>query len=386
MASFYTEAWTRIINESKQPALDKFKNRNDLSSQQIVQTGKPSLDQILLVLDSLQKNWDSETAIILPQRILYVVSPATVEKNIKPIMIRRIKTKKEAIIEKAAPEKLIREAFEELRQKFNKNPETLMEDYAFINYKGITDKKTKNYLISDAIKGYLHAKNSGSLIVIKRYDTLENFIETKDYKSLDIHDKRTVFDVSRAIKRKEIEKIRNRKMLTDMPEKVRNIILTKQSERIAVQVPSIKIVGKYHNSIKFRKLPQQFPDEKYPELNNEFYATWTDFYAEPSCNCENKTWFINYVSPNQIRHCVHEISAYRAMIAQDWQNKQPTTFPNPFIAASPFFKPTKEAVDFYRKLKNHVFVKIGEEYIHLPKVYINTFLVKQHIRGKINLF
>ncbi len=386
MTDRHTEAWRRIIDEARQPALADFKTWNDLSNQQIAETGRPSLDQILLVLDSIQNCYDPQTALILPERILYVVSPGTVEKNIKPISLRRIKTKKEAIGEKAKPEKLIKEAFDELKHRYSNKPETLMIDYAFINYRGITDRKTKNYLISDAVKGHIHAKNSGPLIVIKRYDTLENFIETKDYKSLDIHDKSGVFRITRAVKRKEIEKIRNRKMLTDLPEKVRKIILTKQSERIVSQVPSIGVIGKYYHGVKFRKLPQQFPDEKYPELNKEFYAAWTDFYTEPSCNCDNKTWFINYIAPGQIRHCVHEIAAYRAAIAQDWKEGQPATFPNPFIAASPFFKPTKEAVEFYRRLKNQVFVKIGEEYIHLPKVYVSLYLVKQHVRGKLNLF
>jgi len=386
MTDRYTEAWERIIKDSKKPSLEEFKNWRDLSDLQIIETGKPNLDQILLILDSIQNCYDPQTAIILPERILYTISQRDVEKNVRPITLERIRTKKEAIERLITPEVLIREAFAKLRGKYLENPETLMMDYAFINYVGITDRKIKNYLVSDAIKGYLHAKNSGPLIIIRRYDTLENFIETKDFRSFDIHNKRVVFDLSRAVKRKEIEKIRRRKMLTDLPKKVREIILTKQSERVVLRIPSIEHFGEYQSSIKFRKLPQQFPDDKFPELNRQFHAVWTDFYTEPSCNCEDKTWFINYIAPNQIWFCVHEIAAYRKMVASDWQNGQPTTFPNPFIAASPFFKPKDEAIRNYYVLKNQVFVKNNDgQYYHLPEVYVSIWLEKQARRGKIDL-
>lgn len=376
--------WERIMAANRLPTITEFPIKKDLNEfMTIMETGKPTLEQTLDILD-LVAELDHETALILPEGFLYRVDARTVRKNVKPIALRRITTKKEAIEQEITPEKLIKEKIEEMRNRYNRDNETLREDYAGISYRGITDRKIKNYLLSDAVGGYLYSKIASALIKINRYDTLESLLKSKEAKKFSDEEKATITRMSRAETRHELLKIRQRKMLTEVPEKPRRIILTKQAERAVLTVPSTSEAGKFYGNIKFRKLPEVFPDDKYPELNKEFHATWTDFYTEPSCNCDDKMWFITYLRPNQIWNCVHEIAAFRKAIAMDWQGNQPTTYPNPYIATSPFFKPTEKAIDFYMKLRNQVFVK-KEEYKHLAKVYLDIWLEKQVRRGKLEL-
>lgn len=377
--------WERILQPNKLPNITDFPNKIDLNDVMTIrESGKPTLEQIITILDEIE-HLDNETALVLPEGFIYRVDARTVRKNVRPIALRRIRTKKEAIEQEITPEKLIKEKIEEMRARYLSNPETLRDDYAGISYKGITDRKIKNYLLSDAIEGYLHAKTAGVLIKINRYDTLESLLKSKEFKELSEEERATVTRLTKAETRYEILKIRKRKMLTEVPEKVRRIILTKQAERAVLMVPSTSKAGKFYENIKFRKLPEAFPDDKYPDLNKEFYASWTDFYTEPSCNCDDKMWFITYLRPNQIWNCVHEIAAFRKAIAMDWQGNQPITYPNPYIATSPFFKPTQKAIDYYMKERNQLFVKKGDDYRHLAKVYLDIWLEKQLRRGKLEL-
>jgi|AntAceMinimDraft_18_1070375.scaffolds.fasta_scaffold34450_1 hypothetical protein len=370
--------WNKIIKSSRFPKIKEFPRKYDLSKiMNIRETGKPNLEQTIQILD-LVRNLDYETAVILPEGFLYNVNARTVRKNVKPIMLRRIYTKHEAIENQITPEKLIKEKIEQMRTHYQLKPETLGEDYAGINYLGFKSKESKIYLISDAIRGYLHAKNAGELIEIKRFDTLESFLKNKK-----TNDKETI--QAKYAMRRELHKIKKRRMLTETPEKVRRNLLTKQSERI-VKIPSTSEKGKFYRNIKFRLLPQKFPDDKYPELNKEFYIRWFDLKTEPSCNCEEKTWLINNIMPGVIWQCFHEITAYRALINSDWKDGKPITHPDPYIATSPFFKPSPKTIDFYLKLRNQVFTKKENHYGHLDKVYRDIWLLKDVVRGKIDLF
>ncbi len=360
------EVWKKAIEENRLPGISKFKNKIELEMN-IYESGKPALEQIIDILNSIEK-LDSETALLLPENFLYKINPRTIRKNARTISLRRIDTKQEAIEKEITPQKLITEKINEMRERFQKNPETLSEDYIGINYKGIRDKKIKNYLISDGIEGFLYYKKISPLIKIKRYDTLEELLRSKSSKEISFEDKASI--------KRELLKIRKRKML--VPEKAREIILTRQAERVVEKIPSRSELGKFYTNIKFRRLPLSFSEE-----DKEFYSAWTDFYAEPSCNCNDKTWFISYLRPNQIWHCVHEISAYRKAISEDWQNNQPIK--QPYISASPFFKPSEQAIEFYLKLKNQVFAKKENLYAHLAKAYIDIWLEKQVRRGKIEL-
>jgi len=360
------EIWKKIIEENKFPGISKFKNKIELEMN-IYESGKPSLEQIMQILNTLER-LDLETALLLPENFLYRLNSKTVRKNAKTIALRRINTKQEAIEKEITPQKLIAEKINEMRDRFQKNSETLSEDYIGINYKGIRDKKIKNYLISDCMEGFLYSQKISPLIKIKRYDTLEELLKTKSSQELSSGDRISI--------KLELLKIRKRKML--VPEKAREIILTRQAERIVEKIPSRSEFGKFYTNIKFRRLPLSFSEE-----DKEFYAAWTDFYTEPSCNCDDKTWFISYLRPNQIWHCVHEITAYRKAISEDWQNNQPIK--QPYISASPFFKPSEQAVEFYLKLKNQVFAKKENSYNHLAKPYIDIWLEKQIRRAKIEL-
>lgn len=360
------EIWDRILEANKFPAISEFSRKLDLNeSITIEESGKPNLEQTIEILD-IVRNLDSETAVVLPEGFLYNVEARTVRKNVRPITLRRIKTKKEAIESEVTPVKLIKEKIKELQERYLSKPESLLDDYAGINYRGITDRKIKNYLVSDCIEGFLHAQTAKSLIQIKRYDTLEELL--KDKKALPLEE--------RAAIRRELLKIRKRKMM--VPEKARKIILTKQAERVVIRIPSRSEQGKYYTNIRFRRLPESFSDE-----DKEFYASWTDFYTEPSCNCEDKTWFISYLRPGQIWHCVHEIAAFRKAISEDWRGEHPIK--QPYIATSPFFKPTKKAIEIYIKWRNQVFAKKGNQYRHLAKVYTDIWLLKEVIRKEIEL-
>ena len=357
--------WDSILETGKISKITEFPRKYDLSnSMDIKETGRPTLEQITEILD-LVRGLDSETAVILPTGFLYNIDARTVRKNMKPIMLRRIYTKRKAIEEQITPIKLLKEKIEELRKAYLLNPESLLNDFAGINYRGIRDGKIKNYLLSDCIEAFQYAKKAAPLIQIKRYDTLENLLKSKASRNLSFKDKAEI--------RRELLKIRKRKIM--VPEKARQIILTRQAERVA-KVPSKSERGKFY-TMKFRRLPVSFTSE-----DKEFYASWTDFYTEPSCNCADKSWFISYLRQNQIWHCVHEISAFRKAIAEDWNNKQPVK--QPYIATSPFFKPSKQIIELYIKWKNQVFTK-KNQYKHLAKVYEDNWILKDVVRGKVDL-
>lgn len=370
-------AWQEILAESRLPPLTSFSTHLDMTEMAIQEPGKLSLEQTITILDQID-GLDQYSAIVLPEGFLYRIDARTVRKNVRPIRLRRFVTRKEAIEQKATPEQLIRERIEQMRSRYQRDTQTLVEPFGGINYRGITDRKTKNYLISDAIEGYLHAQDAGQLIEVSRYDTLEELLKFRS---------REIPASARTAIRRELMKVRRRETMTDklkkVPESVRRVLLTKQAERI-VSVPSTSEEGKFYK-IRFRRLPLAFPDNLFPELNHEYHASWTDTYTEPSCNCDNKTWFITYLRPGQIWQCVHEIAAFRAMIQRDWKRSKPVTFPNPYIAASPFFKPTQDAIDFYRKLRRQVFVTKHGRYEHLPDVYVDILLEKQVRRGKLEL-
>lgn len=361
--------WDNILEASKFPRISEFSRRYDLSESMIInKTGKPSIEQTIDILDMV-RNLDYETAVVLPEGFLYDIDARTVRKNVRPIMLRRIYTKTKAIEEQITPTKLIKEKIDKLQECYLLNSESLLEDFAGINYRGIRDGKIKNYLISDSIEGFQHAEKAGPLIHIKRYDTLENLLKSKASRKLSFEDKAKI--------RRELLKIRKRKIM--VPEKARKIILTKQAERVVEKVPSRSEKGKYYNNIKFRKIPVSFiPDDK------EFYASWTDFCTEPSCNCKDKVWFISYLKPGQIWHCVHEIAAFRKSIAEDWNEGKPAK--QPYMATSPFFKPSKKTIELYTKWRNQVFTKKENNYGNLAKVYRDIWLLKDVIRGKVDLF
>ena len=362
-------AWERILNANKLPSISEFSTKIDLNeSMTITRTGKPGLDQIIEILN-LVNGLDEQTALVLPEGFLYRIDARTVRKNLRPLKLRRINTKHEAIEQKITPQKLINEKIEQMRRAYELNPESLCEDYAGINYRGITRRENKNYLFSDNVEGFLHSKIASTLIQVRRYDTLESLLRSKDSRRLSKEDRLSI--------RRELLKVRKRKMLTS--EKARRIILTGNAERV-VRVPSRSEYNKFYE-IKFRRLPVSF------SLNDkEFYATWTDLWTEPSCNCDEKKWYIKYViDPKEIIHCVHEIAAFRKTLNDDWGRGTPITHPSPFIATSPFFKPTQDYIDYYMRWKNQVFAKKGNSYEHLSKVYIDIWTEKQVRRGKIEL-
>ncbi|MCS7134761.1 MAG: DUF2624 domain-containing protein [Candidatus Pacearchaeota archaeon] len=364
--------WDEILEKSKRPTHDKFQNEIDLTDLNILKCGRPSEEQIIEILNQISK-LDQYTSLVLPEKILYEIDPRTVRKNVRPICLRRIRSKTEAIEKKITLEKLIKEKIEEMREKFISNPEKICEDYAGINYRGITDKKVKNYLMCDVIEGYLHAKDAGILIETKRYDTLEKLLKSKEIDSFDKETRKKIVSAIKSITSRELmtEKMKR------IPGYVRKVILTKQSERVVLRVPSTTTKKKYYKNIKFRKLPQFFIDGNFPELNSEVYASWMDVYTEPSCNCEEKTFFITYLPRrvNQIWYCVHEIAAFLKMMMDDWK-KDNDDLADPRIGLSPFFIPTLEAIEFYKKLRNQVFVKTENSYKHLPKIYLDIWLEK----------
>jgi len=362
--------WEKILEANKQPSIKSFQYKIDLTQDmRILDSGKPNLEQIIIILDSIER-LDQETALILPEGFLYeAINARTLRKNVQPLKLKRIKTKQEAINEEFTLQKSIKEKIESLRSDFKKNPESLREDYGSINYRGITDKKNKTYLISDAIEGYLHAKNAEPLIQIRKYDTLEELLKSKSAKSLSPQERAEI--------KRVILKIKNRKMMT--PEKARKIILSGKAERI-VKVPSTSEQGKFYE-MRFRRLPVS-----YSEKDKEFYATWPDTWLEPGCHCGHKKGYIKYVNvAGEIFHCVHEIAAYRALINADWKKGKPITFPNPYVATSPFFKPSQKTMDFYMKLRNQIFVTKESRYEHLAKIYLDIWLEKEVRKGKIEL-
>ncbi|UZE94116.1 MAG: hypothetical protein IB618_00880 [Candidatus Pacearchaeota archaeon] len=378
--------WDRIIDASKLPNISDFStvyDMNENEEMEIKESGKPTLEQTVEILH-LVAVLDSESAIILPNGFTYRVDARTVRKNVRPIMLKRIRTKREAIEQEITPSKLAREKIEKMRFRYQIKPETLREDYAGINFVGITDKKIKNYLISDAIEGYLHAKNASSLIEIQRWDTLESLLKERKYQErLSFQEK---LALKRVTMRKEILKMGSRKKtLTEVPEKPRRIILTREAVRVAKKVPSTSERGKFYKEIRFRRLPEVFPDNEYPELNKEFYAAWTDFWIEPPCTCQDKTWFISYIRPNQVWYCIHEIAAFRKALSMDWQEGRPVTYPDPYIATSPFLRLSQDYINYYMKWKKQVFIKKRNSYQHLAKVYLDIWPEKQVRRGKIEL-
>lgn len=361
--------WENILKANKLPSIKSFHKQIDLSQDMtIFDEGKPNLEQIITILDFIER-LEQEDVLILPEGFLYNLNARTVRKNIQSLKLKRISTKHEAISQEITPQKLIKNEIEFLRSYFKKNPESLGKDYGGINYRGITDKKNKTYLISDAIEGYLHAKNAERLIQIKRYDTLEMLLKSKSAKSLSLQERAEI--------KRAILKIRNRKMM--IPEKARQIILSGKAERI-VKIPSTSEQDKFYE-MRFRRLPVS-----YSEQNKEFYATWQDTWLEPCCNCKDKMWYIKYINvAGEIIHCIHEIAAYRALINADWKNWKPVTSPNPYIATSPFFKPSKKTIDFYMRLRNQVFATKEGRHEHLAKIYIDSLIVKQASRGKFEL-
>jgi|GEM_PF-4977014 len=371
------QAWRELKEKFKRPSKNAFRREIDLSDTQLEDTGKLTLEQLIYILDTI-KRADEDEAIVLPSSIQYALDPRYVLKNLERIELRRIKSKKDAIEEGAEPLKLIAEKIEELREKYLRDSEMLVKkEYGWINYRGIIDKKNKNFLASDAIEGYLLEKEAGNLIKVKRYDTLEQLLKNP---SLSQEERRRIAQ--------EARKIKKRKTMTqkeiEMPGFIRKEILNKQAERI-VYVPSRNKIGTYY-TIRFRKLPLKYNDGKFSELDKLFLAQWTNLYTEPSCNCEEKMWFINYIKPGEIYHCVHEIAAFRRCIRDDYTGH---TLP-PYIATSQFFKPTQEAIEFYKKLRNQVFVKKVRydqnqnphfSYEHISKPYVESLLIKQVIRG-----
>lgn len=381
------DLWDRIAEFTKLPSRENFSELIDLT-EDVQLENWPYEEKIKYILDRIG-SLDSNAALFLPEQILFKVDARTVMKNSKQLKLRRIKSRKEAIENEITPEKLIKEKIEELQIKYQEGEEKLIrENYGWINFRGITDRKNKNYFIGDAIEAYLYWKEFGNFMNVKRYDTLESLLKEQ---------RREIPLEIRANIAKEIKKIRNRKTLTEKEREhlgfIRGLIIKKQAERI-VEVPS-RSKREYY-SIKFRKLPLSFPDSITPELNKEFYGTWQDIVIE-SCPCAENKYFISYINPAEIWYCFHQIVAYRKMISLDWKKENdsyvPATYPNPYIACSPFFKPHKESIQFYEKCRKQVFVKkVGEEdgrekvvYEHLPRVYATLFLMKQVIRGKVEL-
>lgn len=358
--------WKKLIEEYQSTKLKSYSEKINVSDINIKTSGKPSESQIREIIERISLLNENQ-AIILPGDIMYQVDPKTVRKNMRRLSLRRIKTRKEAIDNKITPLILIQEKTDDLRRKKHIS---ILQDYSGINFRSISNDHTnKNYLVADAIEGYNLSIIGKELISIKRYDTLDSLImRPKNQEKGEIG--------------KELKKIRPRKFFYEYEKKAREVILRKQSARIA-NVPSTS-KHSYHKNIRFLLLPQTFSDNKTPELNNEFYATWFNIKTNPSCNCSDKANLIDYIHPGEVSFCLHEIAGFRAMLAQDHTN--PEINENPYIATAPFFKPTKEAINLHSKLKKQVFVKRAPgKYTHLPKIYINSWLVKATIGNYVDL-
>jgi len=301
-------------------------------------SGKPSEQERILQVECAGKNpletileVDGITkegfGVLLSNDFFIDLNSRNLRKYLEPLKWKRINTKKQAQEEKTDPYTLFRGAINKLQRD---------NLYAGTGWRGISDKKNKNFWLYSLIEGWELFEIAGKLIKTNRYDLPD------EMKS---HSKDEIARISR-----EISKI------TDKRIDLRKEIMKKGGIRTGC-VPSRSKEGKFYDDLKVEKLPVKF----YKIPSDFYYSTWFDLASKHSC--KEKQMFITYLRSREEFFCAHDIAFMIACHSQDYKYHK-----DPYLVFTPFPRPTEGLIDNNARYRKRVFKRVEGKIVPINKI------------------
>lgn len=310
--------WDRIIDNFSSGRVKDFKR-----VEPIVTSGRDFAEVIGEVDDIIREN----IGVVLPQDFFIELNARTLRKYLQPLKWRRLRSKREAIEERITPYILINDARERLRTE---------KHYGGMNWRGLSDKRNKTFLLYSWIEGWELFEIAQELISIRRYDIPE------ELKQLEEKERARISEEISKLTRKRID--------------LEQEIMRRGGIRTG-RVPSRTTRDKFYDDIRMDGLPVKFKDIS----SNAFYAAWFDITSKHSCR--DKQMFIAYVRPREEVFCAHDIAYLVACHYFDSLYHK-----NPYLVFTPFPKPKATLIDANRRYRKQVFKSVEGRRVPLSKI------------------
>jgi len=296
----------------------------DLNRTEEIDTDKRDFLDIVTEIDGVTRDG---SGVVLPQDFFIELNARTLRKYLQPLKWRRVKSKRQARKERITPYMLMQEARQKMR---------IEKYYGGTGWRGLSDRRNKNFLLYSWIEGWELFNIAGHLIKIRRYDRPEELQE--------------VTEEERARISREISKLTKRRINLEQE------IMRRGGVRVG-RVPSRTSRGGFYDDMKIEGLPVTFRGS-----SSDFcYSTWFDITSRHSC--KDKQMFIAYMRPREEIFCAHDVAFLSACYTNDYIYHS-----NPFLVFTPFPKPNPELVDANRRYRKQVFKRVGAKRVPISKI------------------
>lgn len=338
------EIITRLQNEFKKPWVRDFEDIIEVD-----QTNHINIQRLKRILLNLPSN----EAISLDSSFFPEADSRKVRKYGIPIKLKRYKTKKEAIKDKAISFRLYDKALEKAKGK--------EKTYVGFSWRGISrgESKNKNFLVTSLVQGYMLYS------IIKQIKTGLYFklskLQTSD------HERRMISN--------QIKQLNG--YMPKGLDRVADIVIDKGG-KISGTLPSkdynYRINNKSYN-IVIENLPIA-----YSARDKKCYAVWFDLTSRHMS--DEKRFFISYIRPREEWFDSYDIALMFLAFDNNFNEWKNRNFHNdPYIVFNPFPFPSSELTKLERKLRKNTFKNISGKHKVLTKIDEEVLLMKFLISG-----
>lgn len=297
---------------------------SDLDEIKKISTEGRNFLEVILEIDDITREG---AGVLLPSDFFIELNARTVRKYLQPLKLRRFKSKKQAIAERITPYALIREAREKIIDE---------KYYGGINWRGISDRKNKTFLLYSWLEGCELHEIAKPLIKVRRYDVPDELRE------LNQEERKKISDEISKLTKKRID--------------IEHEIMQRGGVRTGA-VPSRTERGKFYDDIRIDGLPVKFDGIK----SDFHYATWFDISSRH--NCKDKQMFIAYARPREELFCSHDIAFLIACHNQDNEYHR-----NPYLVFTPFPTPNPTLTDANKRYRKMVFKEVKGRRVPINKI------------------
>lgn len=303
------EIWENILGNFSLGKVSQLKKIEDIEAEK-----EDFIGTILLVEEITKQGF----GVSLPEEFFLDLSARVLRKYLQPLKWRRVKTKKQAIEERATPYVL----FSEARNKMDLNV-----FYGGTGWRGISDSRNKNFFLYSWLEGWELFEIGRSLIRSQRYDKPEDLEQLSSEE--------------RECMSREISKLTKRRI------NLKQEIMRRGGTRTG-EVPSRTTRGKIYCDLRADGFPVNFKKSG----SDLFYSSWFDLTCHYH-SCEDKRMFISYARPREESFCAHDIAFIIKNHVDDMKYHT-----DPYLVFTPFPKPNKELSDSNRRYRKQVFKRV----------------------------
>ncbi len=317
-----------MINEQKtwENIMENF-SPGRISKLERIETLEAKERDFLRVIEQVDEITKQGSGAVLPGDFFLKLNARTLKKYLQPLKWRRVKSKKQAIEERVTPYMLMRESKEKMR---------MQTYYGGMGWRGLSDRRNKNFLLYSWIEGQELFSIAEDLINIKRYDL------PGELKPLSAEERKRIGREKSKLTKRRIDLIHE--------------IMKKGGIRTG-KIPSRSRIGKFYDDMRMEGIPVKFKDIR----SNHYYATWFDLTSKHFC--KDKQMFITYVRPREEIFCAHDIAFLIASHRNDFKYRK-----DPYLIFTPFPKPNPVLMSANKRYRKLVFKNVDGRRKPLSKI------------------